>query len=91
MYSNILHFAIKSFLILFKKKKRHLRSRVAQNESEGTGKGIHSNQDSMVLAQKQKHRPVIQNGKPREKPTYLWSPNLRQRRQEYKIEKRQPL
>ena len=58
------------------KKKRHLRSRVAQTKSEGIEKGIHGNQDSMVLAQKQKYRPMIQNRKPREKPTHLWSPNL---------------
>ena len=36
----------------------------------------YSNQDSMVLAQKQKQRSMEQDGKPRDKPTYLWSPNL---------------
>ena len=30
----------------------------------------------MVLAQKQKHRSVEQDRKPRDKPTHLWSTNL---------------
>ena len=30
----------------------------------------YSHQDSMVLAQKQKYRPMEQDGKPRNKPTY---------------------
>ena len=34
----------------------------------------YSNQDSMVLAQKQKYRSVEQDRKPREKPTHIWSP-----------------
>ena len=51
----------------------------------------YSNQDSMVLAQKQKYRSMIQDRMPRDKPTYIWSPNLRQRRQEHTMEKRQPL
>ena len=32
----------------------------------------YSHQDSMILAQKQKHRPVEQDRKPRNKPMYLW-------------------
>ena len=40
-----------------------------------------SHQDSMVLAQRQKYRSMEQNRKPRYKPTHLWSPYLRQRRQ----------
>ena len=51
----------------------------------------HSHQDSMVLAQRQKYRSMEQNRKPRDKSTNLWSPYLRQRRQGYTIEKRQPL
>ena len=51
----------------------------------------HSHQDSMVLAQRQKHRSMEQDRKPRDKSTYLWTPNLWQRRQEYTMEKRQPL
>ena len=43
----------------------------------------YSNQDNMVLAQKQKHRSMEQDRKPREKPTHLWSTNLWQRRQGY--------
>ena len=34
----------------------------------------YSNQDSMVVAQKQKYRSIEQDRKPREKPTHLWSP-----------------
>ena len=48
----------------------------------------HSHQNSMVLAQRQKYRSMEQNRKPREKSTNLWSPYLRQRRQEYTMEKR---
>ena len=36
----------------------------------------YSNQDSMVLAQKQKYRPMEQDRKPRDKPTHIWSPYL---------------
>ena len=34
----------------------------------------YSNQDSMVLAQKQKHRSMEQDRKPRDKPTHIQSP-----------------
>ena len=34
------------------------------------------NQDSMILAQKQKYRSMVQDRKARDKPTYMWSPNL---------------
>ena len=51
----------------------------------------HSHQDSMVLAQRQKYRSVEQNRKPRDKSANLWTPSLRQRRQRYTMEKRQPL
>ena len=51
----------------------------------------YSNQDNMVLAQKQKHRSMEQDRKPRDKPTHLWSTNLWQRRQGYTMEKRQSL
>ena len=36
----------------------------------------YSNQNSMVLAQKQKHRQMVQDRKLRDKPMNLWSPNL---------------
>ena len=49
----------------------------------------YSNQDNMVLAQKQKHRSMKQDTKSRGKPTHLWSTNLWQRRQGYTMEKRQ--
>ena len=32
------------------------------------------NQDSMILAQKQKYRSMEQDRKPRDKPTHIWSP-----------------
>ena len=40
-------------------------------------------QDSMVLTQKQKYRPMEQDRKPRNKPMHLWLPYFWQRRQEY--------
>ena len=33
-----------------------------------------NHQDSMVLAQKQKYRPMEQDRKPRNKPMHLWVP-----------------
>ena len=39
---------------------------------------------------RQKYRSMEQNRKPRDKSTNLWSPYLRQRRQGYTMEKRQP-
>ena len=51
----------------------------------------YSDQDSMVLAQKQKYRPMEQDRKPRNKPMYLWVPYFLQRRQEYTMGKRLPL
>ena len=36
----------------------------------------YSNQDSMVLAQKQKYRSMEQDRKPRDKPRHIWSPYL---------------
>ena len=47
--------------------------------------------NSMILAQKQKHRSMEWDRKPRNKPTHLWSVNLQQRRQDYTMEERQPL
>ena len=51
----------------------------------------YSHQDSMILAQKQKYRPMEQDRKPRNKPMYLWGPYFWQRRQEYIMGQRQPL
>ena len=48
----------------------------------------YSNQNSVVLAQKQTYGSMEQNREPRNKPTHLWSINLQQRRQEYTMEKR---
>ena len=41
----------------------------------------------MVLAQKQKYRPMEQDREPRHKPTHLWVPYFLQRRQEYTMGK----
>ena len=42
----------------------------------------YSHQDSMVLAQKQKYRPMEQDRKPRNKPMHLWVPYFWQWRQD---------
>ena len=47
----------------------------------------YSNQDNMVLGQKQKHRSMEQDRKVRNKPMHLWSTNLWQRKQGYAMEK----
>ena len=51
----------------------------------------YSNQNSMVLAQKQIYGSMEQNRGPRNKPIHIWSVNLQQRRQEYTMEKTQSL
>ena len=47
----------------------------------------YSHQNSMLLAQKPKYRIMEQDRKSSDKPKHLWSPNLWQRRQEYKWRK----
>ena len=47
----------------------------------------YSHQDNMVLAQKQKCRPMEQDRKPRNKPMHLWVPYFWLRRQEYTMGK----
>ena len=47
--------------------------------------------EQQQLAQKQKHRLMEQERRSRDKPTYLFSPNLWQRMREYTMEKRQSL
>ena len=47
----------------------------------------YSHQDSMVLAQKQKYRPMKQHKKPRNKSMHLWVPYFWQRWQEYIMDK----
>ena len=51
----------------------------------------YSNQNSMVLAKKQKYWSMEQDRKPRVKPMHLWSINIWQRRQDYTMEERQSL
>ena len=46
----------------------------------------YSQQNSMVLAQKQKYRSMEQDREPRSKPMHIWSINLQQRRQDYTME-----
>ena len=53
--------------------------------SSGYTTSSNSHQDSIVLAQRQKCKSVEQNRKPRDKSTHLWTPYLRQRRQEHTI------
>ena len=50
-----------------------------------------SHQDSMVLAQKQKYRPMEQDRRPRNKSMHLWVLYFWQKRQEYTMGQRQPL
>ena len=59
--------------------------------SSGYTTSSNSHQDSMVLAQRQKCKSMEQNRKPKDKSTHLRTPYLRQRRQEYTMEKRQSL
>ena len=51
----------------------------------------YSHQDSTILVQKQKYRPMEQDIKPRNKPMHLWVPYIWQRRQEYTMGQRQSL
>ena len=36
----------------------------------------HGNQDNLVLAQEQTHRPMKQTSEPRYKPKHIWSINI---------------
>ena len=51
----------------------------------------YSHQTSMVLAQKQKYRPMEQDRKPRNKPMHIWVPYFWQRMQEHTMGQRWPL
>ena len=48
----------------------------------------YSNQNSMVLAQKQTYRSMEQTREPKNKPTHRWSINLKQKRKVYTMAKR---
>ena len=51
----------------------------------------YSYQDSIVPAQKEKYTSMEQDWNPRDKPMHLQAPYLWQKRQEYTMEKREPL
>ena len=51
----------------------------------------YNNQNSVVLAQKEKQRPMEQNRKPRKNPMHLWSINVGQSRKGYIMLERQSL
>ena len=70
------------------KEKRSWRNQAPQLQ---TTPQSYSNPDSMVLGQKQKYRSMVQDRLPRDKPMHILSPNLRQRRIEHTMQKRQPL
>ena len=55
------------------KEKLSWRNQVPQRQTILQSYG---NQDSMVLAQRQKYRSMVQDRKSRDKPTHIWSPNL---------------
>ena len=56
-------------------------------ESTCLTSGSTTKQNSMVLAQRQTYRSMEQNRKPRDESTHLQTPYLRQRRQEYTMDR----
>ena len=65
------------------KEKRSWRNQAPQPQ---TIPQSNSNQESMILAQKQNYRSMVQDRKSRDKPMHIWAPNLRQRRQKHTIQ-----
>ena len=55
------------------KEKRSWRNQAPQLQ---TIPQSYSNEDSTVLAQKQKYRSTVQDRIPRDKPMHIWAPNL---------------
>ena len=58
---------------------------------EFVGEKVVSPPHSSAILAPRKYRSMEQNRKPRDKSTNQWTPYLRQRRQGYTMEKRQPL
>ena len=97
--NSIFHRIRKNFFTIYMEAQKTLNSQSNLEKEEWTWRNqapwlqtilqSYNNQDSMALAQKQKYRSQVQDRKPRDKPTHLWSPNVWQRRQEYTTEKRQ--
>ena len=68
-------------------KRPRIAKAILRKKKKAGGIKSYSNQNSVVLIQKQTGGSVEQNREPRNKPTHLQSFNLCQRRQEYTMEK----
>ena len=81
---NINNFKYADDTTLMAESKEELKSLLMKVKEESEKAGLKLNipailqsnnhQDSMVLAQRQKHRSMEQNRKPRDKSTHLWTP-----------------
>ena len=81
--------AQKSILIVNKKTLKLLESNINIFISSEFGRDFSNKtpkSSNLILAQKQTHRSMEQNRKPRNKPMHLWSINLWQSRQEYTVQ-----
>ena len=71
----------------------HCLLRATPNDSDsialGPGSESYSNQNSMLLEQKQTYNSTEHNREPGSKPTFIWSISLQQKWQEYTMGERQ--